>query len=108
MAMLLTCNCATLHEHAKAQSLPSTASVAALLVRNDYDAHVAMASTPKVMDAWEAIEATDGLQGDIVEVGVYKGGTSMVMAYSLFHMARKRTVVYMYRVDFTSIIMALM
>jgi len=62
---------------------PSTADEAASLVRNDHESHVAMAATPKIKDAWDAVKATENLQGDIVEVGVYKGGTSMVMAYSL-------------------------
>jgi len=68
---------------------PSTAQEAARLVRNEWEPHVAMSSTQRIINAWEAVEATDGLLGDIVEVGVHKGGTSMVMAYSALHMARK-------------------
>ena len=48
-----------------------------------------MAATEKIKFAWDAVKATDNLHGDIVEVGVYKGGTSMVMAYSLLHAARE-------------------
>ena len=49
-----------------------------------------MASTSRIVDAWNAVEATTNLTGDIVEVGVYKGGTSMVMAYAAIHVAQRQ------------------
>ena len=88
LIVLLTWSCDSCVE---AKSPPTTAQEAALIVRNDNEFHVAMAATTKIIDAWEAVVATDSLQGDIVEVGVYKGGTSMVMAWSLLHLARTKS-----------------
>ena len=39
--------------------------------------------------AWNAVMETHSLPGDIVEAGVYKGGTSMVMAYASLHLANR-------------------
>ena len=61
---------------------PLTAREATARVRNRAEPHIAMASSARIMDAWDAIQAVTTLRGDIVECGVYKGGTSMVMAWS--------------------------
>ena len=65
-----------------AVSVPNTAWEAADVVRNDREPHLAMASTSRIMDAWGTVTSIAAVPGDIVEAGVYKGGTSMVMAWA--------------------------
>ena len=43
---------------------------------------LAMAAKSKVLAAWQAVRNVSRIQGDIVEAGVFRGGTSMVMAWA--------------------------
>ena len=50
---------------------------------------LSMVGNDKLVDAWNAV-VTANNTGDIVECGVYKGGTSMVMAWAEIHRVHHR------------------
>mmetsp|Transcript_24411 Transcript_24411/g.49538 ORF Transcript_24411/g.49538 Transcript_24411/m.49538 type:complete len:271 (+) Transcript_24411:105-917(+) len=69
---------------------PNTAREAADIVHNNREPQIAMASTERVMDAWDSVTSIAAVPGDIVEAGVYKGGTSMVMAWAELGVRKSR------------------
>jgi hypothetical protein len=50
---------------------------------------IAMATPSHLLDSWWAVGQVASLPGDIVEVGVYKGGATMVMAWSEMRAAQR-------------------
>ena len=52
------------------------------IVRPGEKNKLAMAALSRVLLAWTALQNVFRLEGDVVEAGVYRGGTSMMMMYS--------------------------